>query len=273
MVTTLPDGTVVRVVASGPSADFYAGWLRGYDLSGPVTQAVIVEAEKALAVARDILTRLQQEAPSAAVVSASGASGATSSAAESSLITSTSAELVSSSDQAEGFYTPPADACGSAGATLLQSASEQAQAPEAAAPSAAASDEGQVPRPPQRLRPDKDPWYSEDRSSWCFPVGPLVREPPAEILELADCLEGLRSLTHRGGFVSGRERVFTAWRLGLADRECAVHFYHPNRRVQTLVFVAQLQDQAILRDPLLGHSSAHCRERLRAVQGAHTPHG
>ncbi len=96
----------MRVVASGPSADFYAGWLRGYDLSGPVTRAVIAEAEKALAVARDTLTQLQQEAPSAAAVSASGASGATSSGAESSLLTSTSAELVSSSDQAERFYTP-----------------------------------------------------------------------------------------------------------------------------------------------------------------------
>ncbi len=59
-----------------------------------------------------------------------------------------------------------------------------------------------------------------------------MRDPPAETLALADRLEGLRSLTHRGGLVSGRERVLTAWRLGLSDRDCAVHFYHPQRRVQ-----------------------------------------
>jgi hypothetical protein len=61
----------------------------------------------------------------------------------------------------------------------------------------------------------------------------LVKDPPEETLALAQQLEGLRSLTHRGQCVSGRERVVTAWRLGVADRDCAVHFYHPGRRVQT----------------------------------------
>ncbi len=229
-------------MASGPSADFYAGWLRGYDLSGPVSRTLIAEAEKALAVARVTLTQLQQEAPSAAAVEASGAADSSSPAAEASLLSSTTAELASSSE-AERFHTPPAYASGpaegarvlaaSAEGVIVRAASDSASTPEAAAPSAAASDEGQVPRPPNPHRRERDPWYSAEREAWRFPVDPLVKDPPEETLALAQQLEGLRSLTHRGQCVSGRERVVTAWRLGVADRDCAVHFYHPGRRIQT----------------------------------------
>ncbi len=233
MATTLPDGTSVRVVASRPSSDFYAGWLRGYGLSGPVTRALIAEAEKALAVARGTLSQLQQEAPSAAAVEASGASGATSSEAFFSLLTSTTAELSSTSDRADGFYTPPAGTLGPVGEAFAAASASRDQTPGAAASSdAAAPQESQVPHPPRRSRRDTDPWYSADRADWHFPVGPYVRDPPSGVLLLADQLEGCRSLTHRGGVVSGNERVLTAWRLGLSDRECAVHFYHRARCVQ-----------------------------------------
>ena len=192
----------------------------------------MAEAEKALASARETLTQLQQEAPSPAVVEASGASGASSSAAYSSLLTSTTAELSSSSDRAEGYLTPPTAPLGPAGEAFTGVQAGQGSAPAAAASAdAAAASARQAPRLPGPRR-DTDPWYSAERAQWRFPVGPRVAELPADVPKLTGQLHPFPWRTALSGVISPEERIATAWQLGLSDRDFAVHFYNAERRRQ-----------------------------------------